>query len=65
MGEVGVGLGPADGRWLRPFRSLLNDSLSDFLKDFRRDIGWSPVPETSFGLRVHLDTTSFLSIYEK
>lgn len=39
IGDVGVHLGPAEGRWLRPFRSRLKDSLRDFLKDFRRDIG--------------------------
>jgi hypothetical protein len=39
IGEVGAHLGPVGGRWLRPLRSRLKDSLSDFLKDFRRDIG--------------------------
>jgi hypothetical protein len=62
IGEVGAHLGPAEGRWLRPLRSRLKDSLRDFLKDFRRDIGCSPVPDTSFGLRVHFATTSFLTV---
>lgn len=30
-----------------PFRSRLKDSRSDFLKDFRLDIGASPTPERS------------------
>lgn len=31
----------------RPFLNLLKDSLSDFLKDFRREIGVSPAPVRS------------------
>lgn len=33
--------------WDLPFLNLLKDSLSDFLKDFRRDIGPSPDPDIS------------------
>lgn len=31
----------------RPFLNLLKDSLSDFLNDFRREIGVSPAPVRS------------------
>ena len=61
-GDVGLDLGATAGRWLRPFRRRRKDSLSDFLKDFLRDMDCSPAPEISLGFRVHLATTSLWRI---
>lgn len=43
----------------RPFRSRRNDSRSDFLNDFRREIV-SPAPVKSFGFNVHFCNTERL-----
>lgn len=37
-----------------PFRSLLKDSRSDFLKDFRLEIGASPTPERSVHKQIQI-----------
>lgn len=42
-----VGLLAFVRRCERPFLNLLNDSLRDFLKDFRREMGVSPAPDRS------------------
>lgn len=44
VGEVGVAA-VVGRRCERPFLRRLKDSRSDFLNDFRREIGVSPAPE--------------------
>lgn len=62
-GEAGLDLGVVTARWLRPLRKRRNDSRKDFLKDFRRDMGWSPTPDISLGFNVHFAATSLWRIY--